>query len=338
MNELLPGAKVPSILLEGEAESNYVDRLKTIFRRSRLNAHYPDARHLTSHVATLSPDFHRGMYDGVQVDTRTGLPTYREWTRAQTDVRLAPNQLRNLGPRSELERKARRDDDSIHERLLHKYDYYADIQAHDLVPLGDMTVRLRRIDEKRSMAYFNVILDKLDVSGVFVRYTIDVGQRRDSVSRIANVDAREVANQTEDFQSLIYRFTSLDAEFTFVKLATMGGLAVERVIKGIVGPFYFDFVDTPDFVRSFVEEHGFLATFGLDMAATDIADDKDNDPFSEFFDNRLTEEGRAGYEAARGKLSYKVFKDRKFVSERRAVGAVRALCAEFDTRNIVYGV
>jgi len=147
VSELLPGAKVPSTLLEGDAESAYIDRLQKIFRRSRLNAHYPDARQLRDHVSTLHPSKHRGMYDGVQVDLRTGLPTYREWTRAQTDVRLAANQLRSLSTRGELERKARRDDDSIHQRLLNKYDYYAEIQNSRLVPLGDMKVRLRRIDE-----------------------------------------------------------------------------------------------------------------------------------------------------------------------------------------------
>lgn len=325
-------------MLEGDEEAAYVARLKAIFRRSRLNAHYPDARQLTDHVSTLAPEVHRGIYDGVQVDLRTGLPTYREWTRAQTDVRLAPNQLRSLGSRSELAAKARREDESIHQRQLRKYDYYADIQSNDLVPLGDMTVRLRRIDEERSMAFFNVVLDKLDASGVFVRYAIDIGQRRDSVTKIANVDAREVAKQTEGFQSLIYRFTSLDAEFTFVKLATMGGLTVERVIKGVVGPFYFPFTDNPEFISDFVQKHGFLATFGLDMAAIDVAEDRDNDPFSDFYESTLTREGRAGYDAARSKLSYKVFKDRKFVSERKSMGAVRALCQEHGTRNIVYGV
>lgn len=337
MNEFLSQVTVPSLTLQGQDEADYIDTLQTVFRRSRLNAYYPDARHLAQHVSILAPQCHRGIYPGVQVDSRTGLPTYREWTRAQTDTRVAPDQLRQLN-RAELAEKAARDPDSVHGRQLAKHDYYREIVDTSLVPLGDMTVRLRRIEPHTSTAHFNVVLDKLDASGVFVRYTIDVAQKRDAVERIANVDEREVARQTEDFQGLIYRFTSLDAEFTFVKLETMGALKVERVVKGVVGPIYFDFTRNPDEVHAFVKEHGFLATFGLDMAAIDVTEDKNNDPWADRFKSNLNAESRRGYDAARKHLNYKVFKDRKFVCPRRAVPAVHELCSKFGTRNVVYGV
>ena len=66
----------------------------------------PDARRLADHVDAMDPAVHGGLYPGLEVDVRTGLPTYKEWTRVQTDVALATGQLAQLGPRKELAAKA----------------------------------------------------------------------------------------------------------------------------------------------------------------------------------------------------------------------------------------
>ena len=95
---------VPARVLAGEEEAGYVRRLREILGAARLGSHYPDGTRLSEHVGVLAPEVHRGLYPGLEVDLRSGLPTYREWTRAQTDVRVAEDQLRQLGPRGELER------------------------------------------------------------------------------------------------------------------------------------------------------------------------------------------------------------------------------------------
>ena len=337
--EIVPGARVPSTTLQGARATSYVDTLRRILRAGRLNAFYPDARRLSDHLSPLDPDVHQGLYDELEVDVRTGLPTYREWTRVQTDVTIATEQLHQLGSRAAIAAKADDRPDSIWARQLRKHDYYSAIQKTRLVPLGAMETNLRRIDRDRGRASFNVVLDKLDATGVFVRYTIDVEQRGDRFREAAfRVDDREVAAQSEEFEGLIYKFTSLDAEFTFVKLATLGNLAPERVQKGTIGPFWFDFTRVPDELAPLVEDGGFVASFGLDSAATDIADQRNNDPYATLAEDRLTTESRSAYRDAKQKFGYCVFKDRKFVVPRERVDEMRSICEARGTRNIIYGI
>lgn len=337
----IPGAQIPTRRLQGDEESFYIKALVAIFRAARLNNQYPDARRLSSHLSALAPELHRGLYPGVDADVRSGLPSYREWTRVQTDVRLAPDQLRQLGDRRDLEAKARRGGEgSIHAKQLAKHDYYSALQRIQLTPLGDMHVALRRLEPEHRRAHFHVILDKLDVSGVFVRYSIDLAQTDEFwTERVVRLDD-EAAQHTESFRSLVYKFTSYDAEFTFVKLATMPNLTVERVIKGVVGPFCFPWVQSPPALQPLLAQdvRSFAAMFALDMAAIDISADRDNDPFEDLIIERLSADARTGYEQARNKYGYKVFKDRKFVCTRPLLDPLRQLCTREQTKNIIYPV
>lgn len=334
------GATVPTRTLTGEEESTYVATLQAILRAARLNSQYPDSRLLLSHLSALAPEVHRRLYQGVQADLRSGLPSYKEWTRVQTDVRLAQDQLRQLGPRAALEDKVRRSPDTeIHTKQLAKHHYYSALLGVQLTPLGDMKVVLRRLDPKERRAHFHVVLDKLDVSGAFVRYSIDLAQTDDFWTERVVVLDDEAASHTEVFRSLVYKFTSYDAEFTFVKLATIGNLTVERVIKGVIGPICFPWVHGPEALRRMLaSEQQCVAMFALDMAATDLAADRDNDPFEDLIVDRLSPEARFGYDQARQKYGYHVFKDRKFVASRELIDPLRQLCASENSKNIIYAL
>ena len=332
---------VRAALLTGEAEALYVDRLVRIIRAARLNLHYPDGRAMQAHLDALSPAVHGGLYEGVEVNLASGLPTYREWTRVQTDVLIADEQLAQLGPRAQLAAKAQgRDPGSIQVKQLKKHDYYSKLRRRPLVALGDMSVALRRVDPAQHTAWFHVVLDKLDANGLFVRYAIDLAQRSGAWNRpIVTLDA-EVAQHTEEFQSLIYKFTSLDAEFTHAKLSSIAGITVERVSKGCVGPLYFTPEQAPPGLRALLSGHdgAFLAMCALDMVADDIAEDRDNDPLDDFFAEKLSPEARAQYVEARAQMAHKCFKDRKFIVPRALVRSVQAWCESQGTRNIVYGI
>jgi len=102
MTELLPGTQIPSRTLDDEHADIYVDNFRKILRAARLNSHYPDGRGLAEQAGVFGSHVHRGLYKGLEIDERTGLPTYKEWTRAQTDITLAANQLVNLGSRELL--------------------------------------------------------------------------------------------------------------------------------------------------------------------------------------------------------------------------------------------
>lgn len=321
--------QIPTFALADADVDAYLKAFQAALRGARLNTHYPDGRTLARMSQALQTSVHRGLYNGLELDRRTGIPTYKEWTRAQTDIALAAKQLAAMGDRAVLEQKALAHPGSAHGRNLARYDYYEEIRDIPVVALGNMDVAVRKVDRASQVAHFHVVLDKLDASGVFIRYSIDVSQR--GAEAIATVDNRDVANSSEGFHALIYQFTSLDAEFTFVKLASMAGLTVERVIKGTIGPFFHPNMSVPD---GLPVQNGIIATFGLDMAAVDIEDSRLNDPLAHAVDAQT----RATYERLGDRLGYHVFKDRKFVCPHESMDDVRAFCEARGTRNVVYGV
>lgn len=328
---------VPSLMLEGDVERRYLDQIQSILRAARLNSYYPDVRALASHLKVLSPSLHRGLYPGVDVDLRSGLPTYREWTRAQTDVAVSAESLSRLGQVKVLREKAK-SGNSAHLKLLNKYDYYSAIGGAMLVPLGDMVAQLRRVDGRT--AHYTIVLDKLDASGVFVRYTVDCAQPVDR-GGIVTLGTDEVARHTAEFRSLIYRFSALDAEKTFIKLATLGGLEVERVVKGIVGPFFFPWSQaTPASLKELVAKLGYVATFGLDTAAVDIEVSRFNDPIASARGGYELHGTAAGREAESVKPFadvYRQFQDRKFVVPRQGLTLFKRSLYELGSRNLIYG-
>ena len=336
-DELLPGARVPSVALDENASRQHVELLKRALRAARLNAFYPDARALGQHIAVMGPDTHGGLYEALDVDVRTGLPTYREFTRVQTDVRLAESQLAQLGSRAALEDKANSGSE-IWSKQLRKHDYYQAICGVTLHPLSEMRTTLRRADRAARTASFHVELDKLDASGVFVRYSIDLEQVGRVQGMSFDVDGRDMAHQSAEFEGLIYKFTSLDAEFSFVKLATIGGLRPERITKGIIGPVWTEFTRTPDVLAPIVANGGFVASFSLDSAAIDIAEQRNNDPFATLAEDRLTAESRGAYASVQERSGYRVFKDRKFVVPRTKLNEMRDILDKLGTKNIVYGI
>ncbi len=331
-------AKIPCLTLRGDAERRYVRTTLRALRRARLNLHYPDARRLGSHLGALGPEVHRGLYPGLQIDSRSGLPTYREWTRVQTDRLLAAELLARLGDERSLQAKARAAPDSIHARQLRKHGYYTALGAVRLAPLGDMDVALRRVDSSRQTAWFHVILDKLAASGHFVRVTLDLRQRAGVFARPMVTLDDDTAQHTERLRSLIYRFGSLDAELVLMELMALDDIEVERVVRGVIGPLWFAGVGAPAPLQPLLARHpeGVVASFALDMAANDVASDRNNDPFMASLAGRLSADAQQGYERARGSYGYHVFRDRKFVCSPELVGPLRALCVAAGTNNIIY--
>jgi hypothetical protein len=200
-----------------------------------------------------------------------------------------------------------------------------------------MDVALRRVDPASQTAFFRVVLDKLDVSGLFVRYTVDLSQV-DSVWNCTMVILTdETAGHTEELKSMIYRVTAVDAEFMFTKLAAVAGLKVERVVKGTVGPFFFGRIRSPEGLRSMLRpDRDMVATFSMDTAACDQPEDLDNDPLRDLMEQQLSEKAREIYTQARMKYGYKVFIDRKFVVSKSLVEVVDDFCKKAGSRNIIY--
>ncbi|MCP3920667.1 MAG: hypothetical protein GY711_34505, partial [bacterium] len=178
MSTRRPGVlQVPSIRLGDAEEAAYLERTGTALQRARLNRHFPAPRRAAEHLRCMGRRVHRGLYPPLLIDARSGLPTYREWTRVKTDRDMAAEILAGLPPEAELAARARRAGRGIYGKQLLKHHYYNAIADAELPPLDHMEVRLRRVEPGARTAHFNVTLDKLDASGLFVRTTIDLSQR-----------------------------------------------------------------------------------------------------------------------------------------------------------------
>lgn len=331
-------------MLKGEAEAGYVNWFRGVLRAARLNSFYPDGRRLSAHVGAMSPAVHRGLYDGLQVHRASGLPEYKEWARVQTDQQIAAEQLRQLGSRQVLEERARASSAEIHQKQLAKHDYYSALVGMELSALDGMQVLLRRIEAERRVAHFQVVFDKLDAAGLFTRYTIELSQQASVWGRPAVVLNEETAAYTEEFKALIYKFSALDSELTFARLAGIDGLKVERVIKGTIGPFYREGMDlasvAPQPVAAMVAGRpgGFVAMFAQDSSAVDVVNHQNNDPFGAFFGAGISAEIRRDCQQARERYRYRVYRERKFVVSRELVGEMQRFCGEMGTQNLVYGL
>ena len=331
---------IRSVTLSGEDEALYTRRFLAIIRAARLNNQFPDGRRLSAHVRAMDPEVHRGLYDGVRVNVDSGLPTYREWTRVQTDVSIAADQLTQLGNRAALAKRAAESEHAIHGEQLKKHDYYDEIADTPLASLGEMDVALRRTNPSTDTAHFFITFDKLDVSGIFVRYRIALAQRAQVWGQGAVRLDEETASYTEEFKSLIYKFSSLDSEFTYTKLTTLSGVTVQRISRGTVGPIYFGGFDAPEPFDELLGDDPtkFVAMFGMDTAADDISENRNNDPFGALFESELARKMRPTYARARETFGYHVYKDRKFVVSRGLEGPLREICSEMNTSNIIYSV
>ncbi len=336
--------QAPSIRLGEAQESAYLERASAALERARLNRQYPNARRAARHLRCMGRDVHGGLYPPLEIDVRSGLPTYREWTRVKTDLEMAAEILADLPPEAELAERARNAGHGIYGKQLLKHRYYNAISGAELDPLDHMEVRLRRVEPDTRTAHFNVTLDKLDASGLLVRKTIDLSQRDSHWDHPMLTLDEETAEHTRAFRSLIFRFASLDAELTFARLAATSNLEVEKVVKGTIGPFFMPGVRAPKTIARWFDsedgpkdrESGAVATFSLDLAARDLARDRDNDPLDDLIADRFSEQARAEYQEARQRWGYHVFKDRKFAVSAALVDAVRGLCAEHGTRNVIY--
>lgn len=307
--------------LRGPLCEQYCEQLAGAIRSARLNQFYPDSRLMISNINAMRPSYHFGFHESLEVDALSGLPTYREWTLLQADLKVARESVYKMGTLAELEQKAESHSNTIFGKQLKKKKYYTNLLKLKPAPIGDTNARLRGKED--GLTSFLVRLDKLDVNNLFLRYSIDLTQ---SEGDTLSLSVDDVAKESDAMQSLVYRFASLDAKYTFITLDAIAGINVEKVTKGTIGPVFFPGAeDIPDWLEGFVNTHGIVASFGIEMAAIDIADNSSNDPlFPESAEQR--------------NATFRLFRDRKFVVKRDSVKAFRDLLGKQGYKSIVYAL
>ncbi len=307
--------------LSNDQSKQYCEQVAGAIRAARLNQFYPNSRSLISNINAMHPTYHFGFHESLKVDASSGLPTYREWTVLQADQKVAEESVYKMGTLAELEQKAASHENPIFDKQLKKKKYYTELLKLKPAPIGDTTSRLR--EKGAGLTSFLVCLDKLDVNNLFLRYSIDLTQ---SSGDTVSLSADDVATSSDSMQSLVYRFASLDARYTFITLDAIAGINVEKVTKGTVGPIFFPGgKNIPSWLVDFVNAHGMVASFGIEMAAVDITDNSSNDPlFPESIEQK--------------NAHFRLFRDRKFVVARDKVTVFRELLSKQGYKCIVYGL
>jgi len=340
-------------LLEPVA-SIYLDALRRATRAARLNASFPQRRQLDGTLRALGSESHHGLYDGIYLDSRSGLPNMASFTRPLADRDVGEQALRGYEDQASLDAKRERAD--VFARLASKRRYYELLQTVELAPVDEHRVLLRRHEPESSRASFRIELTKLDGSGVYLRVVIELTQTASVWShRLVELDPHgEVASGTEALRGMVYRFASYDAETLFIRLHELEGVHVERVQRGIVGPIRHAIphesgtaeVAEPapaptdgawNAARSAEPQSTLmLASFATDVAALDVREEKSNDPLHPLLSAGIRDVERARYVALRERHPFRVYKDRKFVVSPPLLEGVRAACAAAGCRNLIH--
>ncbi len=313
--------------LSNQEATLYCENLSAAIRAARLNQSFPKSRLLCASINAMGPDFHHGFRDDLKVDGYSGLPVYSEWTLLQADQQIAIQSLHKMKSLAELCEKAKTHENEIFTRQWIKRKYYENLKGAQFSPISQTSASLR--GKRGATTAFSVVLDKLDVNSLFLRYSIDLVQNANAQALQLSTD--EVALQSEALKSLVYRFASLDAKYTFITLGAIAGLRVEKVTKGTIGPVFFPGgKDIPDWLTGFVNTKGMVASFGVEIAATNIVESSSNDPLFPEHPNRIS--GDVNLDS---KFSF--FRDRKFAVEKKNVRALRSILEVKGYKSIVYG-
>ncbi len=340
-------------LLEPVA-STYLGMLSRAVQTARLNKTFPERRQLDGTLLALQAVSHHGLYDGLYLDSRSGLPNMASFTRPLADRGVGAQALLGYADQAVLD--ARRDEAEVFARMAAKRRYFELLQTLALAPVDEHRVLLRRHEPDSSRASFRVELTKLDGSGAYLRVVIELTQTASVWShKLVDLDTHgEVASGTEALRGMVYRFASYDAETLFIRLHELEGVHVERVQRGILGPVRFSLPHGGDTISVLESKpdptdaawsaacHAhdgsplMLASFATDIAALDVREERSNDPLAPLLSEGIRDVERARYVTLRERYPFRVYKDRKFVVTPSLVDGVRQACVAAGCKNLVY--
>ncbi len=291
------------VVLEGAEVAAYLDRLRSLVRAARLSQAYYPAAVLLELLDWLHPEAHGGVYDSLKLDGRSGLPILRELLRPATDRQAAAAELQRPGGPGKKRR--------YYERLVEK----------PVSALENAQVVVRREDEDGRLV--RLVVDKLDARGWLSRMSV----------LASDADGKR---QAAELLEAVQRVGPFDAEWALVHLTDKLGLAVESVVRGVIGPLWFRGVRVPDEVAALVAGGGAILSCASEEAGVTVPAGGNNDPFVSLFEEEIGEEARATYHAVQDRLGYRVYRDRKFAVSPGLEGALGELCAARGARSVIY--
>lgn len=319
-------------VLATEEADRYLERVSELLRAARLNAQFPPVPRLAGYLNALHARTHDGLYSKLSVDAESGLPAAKEWLRVKLDAALASG----IAPDADTTASVFRPPlgSPQHREQL----YRGRLRTLSLLPLDSLRTDLQRIEHDRGIIHARVIVDTIDQDDLYSRCTIELSQRVMGLEshQLLSLRGQDVAASSQ-LRDQMTELSSLDAEYIFIQLAAVPGVTVHRVTRATIGPFYLaELPRTPPLGALINGRRGAIATFGLDLAARDLLSNGTNDPLPNLRREHMPVEMRAEYERARIRLDYRVFRDRKFVTDLSTQSALEQLCRAAGTRNIIY--
>lgn len=276
---------------------------------ARPGAAWPDPRRLDAHLALLGPTGSHGVNPGLELDPRSGLPTLRALLGVRADREVAQQ---GRGRRSPA-----------------RAAYDAALLAAELQPLSEVTVRLRR--QERRQTLLEAVHDGIDpASGLPVRCTFRFAQQGAAL-------VEEGARPTRQLTTLVERAAAADAEVGFVLLSGIGGVHVEEVVRGVLGPLHLAGVPAPELLAPLFDEvpGGMLLHLVLERASREVAVDSCRDPLAAPERLGLVEEARRTFDERRAGLGFRVARERRLVCTPGLEAPLRARLARAGVALVV---
>lgn len=134
--------------------STYLRALEGAIGAARLNKTFPERRQFNHTLRALAAESHHGLYDGIYLDSRSGLPNMASFTRPLADREVGAQALGGYADQASLD--AKREQAEVFARLASKRRYYELLQTLTLAPVDEHRVLLRRHEPNASRASFSV--------------------------------------------------------------------------------------------------------------------------------------------------------------------------------------
>lgn len=296
------------MILQGAAAESHLAALRALLAVARPGAQYPDGRAFAERLRFLGSP--------LEIDPRSGLPALRALTQVDADRALAPEFLEKHA--AALPDRAPR--------------YRALLEA-PLEPLHRVQVRLMHRDGGASR--IQILRDLSDpASGCLVRFTVIALQRGEGQVSFVRGD---LSRANPRFSAAVEEAASGDAELALLALARLPGLTPEDVVRGQLGPFCTATTPGPALTAPALAAapDGAILHLALERAGVTVPEDRCLDPLASLYRDALGGEPRAQVEGLRGRLGYRVVKERRLVCTPALEGPLKALLAASGTRLVV---
>lgn len=327
----------PIKVLSGEHAETYCKLVEGLIRGGKPNNSFPSGRGVANLVYLLRPSTNRGLSNDVRVNLKNGLPSEPDIGRVIADKDICEKVLRSHDLASV---RSRTDEASM--PLVHRLDYYLDVQKRELPERFRLDLKLKRIDEKAQTADFIAVFERFDPGeGVFTHYNIHLRHQSDRWTKPQVELKGDDLKVTEAFRNVISRYSSDEAEFAFILLSDVPGITVEEVSRGRIGPLWMAGVPAPPAIEDLLKKHpgNVILNFPYEkvfVPEVEGKEDDNRDPFARLYRTSLGQENKQLADARAEKLGYIVHKERKFACSKPILNPLRDLCKELGKPCVIY--